>query len=132
MSKYFLALQKVHDSVHDFEFFEDKTTLMKKKFSEPKIFTGGVDIKDWNKLKKAEKEKALSKEWYVYYSFRQEDGKLKRMPNVKAGANRYNTKKERYEYLKTIKNALLFLLNMLKKRALSPNLPGNGPEYALL
>ena len=49
MSKYFLALQKVHDIVHDFEFFEDKTTVMKKKFSEPKIYTGGVDIKEWNK-----------------------------------------------------------------------------------
>lgn len=111
MSKYFLALQKVHDSVHDFEFFEDKTTLMKKKFSEPKIYTGGINIKDWNKLKKAEKQQALSKEWYVYYSFRQEDGKLKRMPNVKAGANRFSTKQERFEYLKTIKNALSFLLN---------------------
>ena len=63
MSKYFLALQKVHDFVHDFQLFEAKITTMKKKFSEPKIYTGGVNIKDWNKLKRKEQEEALSKEW---------------------------------------------------------------------
>lgn len=112
MSKYFLALQKVHDFVHDFQLFEAKITTMKKKFSEPKIYTGGVNIKDWNKLKRKEQEEALSKEWYVYYSFRQEDGNLKRMPNVKAGANSFKTKKERYNYLKVIQSQLLQLLEL--------------------
>jgi hypothetical protein len=37
---------------------------------------------------------ALSKDWYVYYKFIDDStGKLKRMPNIKAGANRYKTKK---------------------------------------
>ena len=61
MSSIFLLLQKVHDSVHDLS--------MKLNYSEPKIFTGGVDITSWSKLSKALQKDALKKDWYVYYSF---------------------------------------------------------------
>jgi len=43
---------------------------MKKNFSDPKILTGGIDIKQWNKHSKEEHRLALSKDWYVYFSVR--------------------------------------------------------------
>ena len=111
MSKYFLALQTVNKTVNDFSLNSINLHAMKKNYSEPKIYTGGVDIAQWNKLNNKEKKQALEKDWFVYYSFRDTTtGKLKRMPHVKAGANRYHNKNERFEYLKTIKKALHYLL----------------------
>jgi integrase len=82
-----------------------------KKFSTPKIFTGGVNVKHWNKLKESEKKIALSKKWYVYYSFRNsETGKLVRMPNIKGDTNSLKTMSERVDYLNTIRSTLEFLL----------------------
>jgi hypothetical protein len=43
---------------------------MKLQFSEPKIFTGGVDLSKWSTLSKAEQQMALDKDWYIYYWFR--------------------------------------------------------------
>jgi len=61
-----LLLQTVHETVHDLS--------MKLNFSEPKIYTGGVQITDWHKCSKAEQKQALAKDWYIYYSFRDPDG----------------------------------------------------------
>ena len=71
MSSIFLLLQNVHENVHDFP--------MKLNYSEPKIYTGGVDINTWSKLPKASQKAALNKHWYMYYSFRNpQTGKLVR------------------------------------------------------
>ena len=43
---------------------------MKKPFSEPKIYTGGIDTSKWSALSENEKQKALAKRWYVYFSYR--------------------------------------------------------------
>jgi len=103
MSSIFLLLQKVHETVHDFP--------MKTNYSEPKIFTGGVDINQWSKLSKKEKKEALKKHWYVYYSFRNpKTGKLVRQTNIKGEANRYHDKRSRYHILKTIKHSLEIVL----------------------
>lgn len=111
MSKYFLFLQTVHNSVHDFNSISIKKKIMKEKFTIPKIFSGGVSIDNWKKLTKSLQKDALEKDWYVYYSFRDNTtGKLKRMPNVKGGVNRLKTMEERMSYLTTMKDALLFLL----------------------
>ncbi|GLB47689.1 tyrosine-type recombinase/integrase [Neptunitalea lumnitzerae] len=84
---------------------------MKLNYSEPKIFTGGVDISSWSKLHPKEKEKALSKDWYVYYSFREpKSGKLKRQTNIKGGANKFKNKKERYHILRILQKSLLIVL----------------------
>jgi integrase len=85
--------------------------LDKKKFSVPKIYTGGVDITLWNELSKEEQKQALSKDWYIYYKFIDATtGKLKRMPNIKGGSNRYKTKKERLLILTQLRDALEYLL----------------------
>ena len=111
MSKIFIHLQKVHATVHDLQFNAFKNLLKKKNFSTPKISTGGVDISQWSKLSEAEKKNALTKNWFIYYSYRDsETGNLKRMPNIKGGANRLKTKSERWNYLKTLRDALEFLL----------------------
>ncbi|MBZ9628136.1 site-specific integrase [Psychroflexus sp. CAK1W] len=84
---------------------------MKLDYSEPKIFTGGIDISNWSKLTAAQKKEALSKSWFVYYSFRHpETGKLKKQPFIKAGANNFKTKRERYAFLRTMREALSKLL----------------------
>ena len=84
---------------------------MKLNYSEPKIYTGGVDISSWSKLSKSEKEAALSKDWFVYFSFRNpETGKLKKQPFIKAGVNRLKSKRERLSFLRTMQQALLQLL----------------------
>ena len=85
MSSILLLLQRVHQNVH-----QTVHTLTQKKYSEPRIYTGGVDITLWNQLSKEEQNTALSKDWYIYYKFIDETtGKLKRMPNIKGGANRF-------------------------------------------
>jgi len=94
MSSIFLLLQNVHAIVHDLQ--------MELNFSKPKIYTGGIDITKWSKLSKSEKETALSKDWHVYFSFRNpKTGKLERQSNVKAGVNRLKTKEERMAMLET-------------------------------
>ena len=66
---------------------------MKLNYSEPKIYKGGVDISSWSRLTSAEKKKALSKDWFVYFSFRDpKTGKLKKQSFIKAGANKLKTK----------------------------------------
>jgi integrase len=103
MSSISLLLLKVHDRVHDL--------TMKVNYSEPKLYTGGVNISDWKKLSKTEKESALSKSWYLYYSYRNpETGKLQRQGNIKAGVNSLKDYRSRVKYLKKIKEALILLL----------------------
>lgn len=103
MSQLFLLLQNVHTIVHTFP--------MKNNFSKPKIYTGGVDILQWNKLSKSEKECTISKDWYVYFKFRNpETGKLTRQSNIKAGVNRLKSKEDRMNMLEKFQAKILFLL----------------------
>ena len=84
---------------------------MKMNYSEPKIYTGGVDISTWSRLNSIDKKDALSKDWFVYFSYRHpETGKLKKQPFIKAGANKLKTKRDRYRFLRTMQQALLELL----------------------
>ncbi|NDP22210.1 MAG: site-specific integrase [Paludibacter sp.] len=111
MSKILLALLTVHDTVHDSVHKNLNSLLKKMNYSIPKIFTGGCDIAIWSKLSPSEQEKALSKDWYIYYSFRDVDsGKLKRMPNIKAGVNKYKTKSERLKILNHLRDNLEYFL----------------------
>ncbi|MDI1317057.1 site-specific integrase [Flavobacterium sp.] len=132
MSKIFIHLQKVHDLVHDLEHNYQinlyKNLLKQKDFSSPKIFTGGVNILLWNQLSEKEKAEALSKNWYVYYSYRDaKTGKLKRMPNIKGNVNKFKTKKERVTYLSAMSIALEFLL----EKGFNPNTDINDIEELL-
>ena len=52
-----LLLRNVHENVHVF--------TMKLNYSEPRIYTGGVDISIWSQLTNEEKKKPLSKDWFV-------------------------------------------------------------------
>ena len=103
MSAISVYLTAVHDFVHD--------SSMKHNFSEPKIYSGGVDLSKWNAYSKAEQKTALDKEWYVYHSFRHpETKKLVRQSNIKYGANNFKTKNERSEVLKSLQRNLMILL----------------------
>lgn len=118
MSKITKLIEKVHGKVHDLP------QKNKKQYSKPKIYTGGVDVKKWNTLKKAEKEKALSKPWYVRWSFRNPaTGYLVRQDNIKAGANYAKTKKERMAILEVYRDNLEQML----KEGYSPYEKSNQP-----
>jgi hypothetical protein len=125
MSEIFLLLQKVHDLEHTPQINQFKNLLKQKDFTAPKIFTGGVNILLCNQLNESEKAKALSKSWYIYYSFRDaKSGKLKRMPNIKGNVNKLKTKKERVEYL----NAMYVALEFLLEKGFNPNISNNIEE----
>ena len=110
MSKISLLLQTVHQTVHQIV-HQNRYQLKIINYSMPKIYSGGVNVALWNTLSKIEQEKALAKDWYVYYKFiDSKTGKLKRMPNIKAGANRFKTKKERIQILSYLREALEELL----------------------
>ena len=94
---------QVHDTVHDFK--------MKPNYNEPKIYTGGVDVKQWSKLSKKEQINALKKDWYVYYSFRNpETGFLEQQKRIKASANSFSTKSHRLKILQPIQRKLMDIL----------------------
>ncbi|PKG44325.1 integrase, partial [Psychroflexus sp. MES1-P1E] len=60
-----------------------------------------------------DKDEALSKSWFVYFSYRHpETGKLKKQPFIKGGANNFKTKRERYAFLRTMREALSKLLEL--------------------
>ena len=126
MSKLICTLHKVYDLVYDLEYnnvenlkyiafqldalTKDKT-MSKPQFSTPKIYTGGVTISDWKLLTTQQKEEALNKDWYVYFSFRSPDtGKLVRQNPIKGHANSYKNKQERVKYLTVMRDALELLL----------------------
>lgn len=95
---------QVHDLVHDF------AMKAKRRYTEPKIYSGGVKLSDWSRLSRKQKEEALKKDWYIWYSYRDQTGKLKRLPNIKAYANTYHTKEERIAILEPLRKSLLELL----------------------
>ncbi|AOW20786.1 tyrosine-type recombinase/integrase [Urechidicola croceus] len=96
-------LSRVHNSVHNFR--------MKLNYSEPKIYSGGVDISKWSSLSKSEQKSALLKKWYLYYSFRDPNtGDLKRQTNIKGNANKFSDKRNRYNYLKSLQRSLIEVL----------------------
>ncbi|TLF47121.1 tyrosine-type recombinase/integrase [Maribacter aurantiacus] len=104
MSNISLLLLKVHENVHVFN--------MKLNFSEPKIYTGGVNIDDWPRLTKEQRKKAMEKQWYLYYRYRNpETGKLVKQTHIKGGANRYKDKRSRYHILKQLQQALSIVLH---------------------
>jgi len=89
---------------------------MSKKYSIG-LYTGGVKIGDWNTLTKKKKSIALTKSWYIRWSFRNPlTGKLERQPNYKGGVNYLKHKKDRLLALKELKSELVALL----KRGYNP------------
>ncbi|WP_419212576.1 tyrosine-type recombinase/integrase [Maribacter sp. X9] len=103
MSSISVLLLNVHENVH--------VLRMKLNYSEPKIYTGGIEIDQWPKLSKKDRKAALDKHWYVYYSFRHpETGKLVQQTRIKAGANRFKDKASRYHILKQLQLAMSIVL----------------------
>jgi integrase len=90
MYKTKLILSKVHEKVHGLK--------TKKNWSTPKIYHGGNSFD-------------LSKDWYVYFSFRNPSTNLLvRQGNIKRG-NRFKSKLKRLEILHVYQKALIELLD---------------------
>jgi integrase len=105
MSSILSILTKVNETVNVFDL------KLKRKYTDPKIYTGGIDITKWSKYSKAEQEKALAKNWFVYFSFRNpKTDFLEKQSFIKGGVNRYKTKEERMEILETYRRNLLRIL----------------------
>ena len=76
------------------------------------LYTGGVDVNKWADLSQSEKQKALSKAWYVRWSYRNpKTGNLVRMKNLKGGVNYQKTMSGRMEGLRALKKAMQQLLD---------------------
>ena len=87
-------------------FLLSHTNPMKKKYS-ISLYTGGVNVKKWDILTKAEKNNALKKRWCIVWFFRNpKTGLLERQTNFKGGVNRLRTMSLRYDFLKTCKTGL--------------------------
>ncbi len=100
MSFISILLPTVYDNVYGLN--------MKLNYSEPKFYTGGVKINGWSKLSRKQQKEALSKDWYVYFSYRDtESNKLIRQTPIKGGVNRFKTKRERLIFMKIIKRSLI-------------------------
>lgn len=122
MSSILVLLQNVHETVHVFN--------MKLNYSEPKIFTGGVDVTQWNKLSKEEQKATLEKDWYLYYSFRHpKTGKLIRIPNIKGGINRFKNKAQRMKFLLKYQRALVALLERVDSCDFDFSIMFNPPNH---
>ncbi len=112
----------VYDSVYGFGLnlhyianylsdYSKLNTMSKRNFSIPKIYSGGIDITDWESFSKERQEAALKKDWYVYYSYRcPETSLLKRQTPIKGTANSFKNKRERYAYLSVMRESLEKLL----------------------
>ncbi|WP_281322768.1 tyrosine-type recombinase/integrase [Flavobacterium aestivum] len=112
MAKLKDLLKNIHTNVHGFE--------MKRQYSDPQIYTGGVDIKKWKTLSEEQKQAALKKNWYLYYSYRDpETNLLTRQQNIKDGVNWYKTKEERLEILEKYRISLSIIL----KNGFNPYIP---------
>ena len=87
-------------------FLLSHTNLMKKKYT-ISLYTGGINVKDWDILTKTEKTNALKKRWCLVWFFRNpKTDLLERRTNYKGGVNRLRTMSLRYDFLKTKKKAL--------------------------
>ncbi len=102
MAKLTKLLKNVHFSVH---FLASKQTYS------TGLYTGGIILSKWSSLSKKQQQKALQKDWYLRWSYRNpKTGKLERQDNIRAGVNRFKTKKERIQILRTLEKNLLALL----------------------
>ena len=107
-----------------------------KKFSQPRIYSGGIDITLCNELSKEEQNYAISKDWYIYYKFKDETTrKLKRMPDIKGGCNRYETKKVKLQILTHLRDTLEYPLekglNPFESKSILMNITGHSTITAL-
>ena len=105
MSKILHILASVNETVNVFEL------KPKRKYTEPKIYTGGIEVSKWSKYSNVEKENALKKQWFVYFSYRNpKTDLLEKQPFIKGGVNHYKTKEERLEILETYRRNLSRIL----------------------
>lgn len=93
------------------------TTKVTSKVTRPEMkqysiwyYTGGIDIDKWNELTCLQKERALSKDWCICWSYRKSKN-LIRQDNIKGGVNKFKTKAERLKLLKSLKKHLVELLD---------------------
>ena len=71
------------------------------------FYTGSVKLEDWESLTQKEKHTALSKSWYMRWSFRNPaNGKLERQKDYKGGVNYLKTKNERHKALIELRKLL--------------------------
>lgn len=105
MSKILHILAAVNETVNVFEL------KPKRKYTEPKIYTGGIEVSKWSKYSNEQKENALKKQWFVYFSYRNpKTDLLEKQSFIKGGVNHYKTKEERLEILETYKRNLSRIL----------------------
>jgi hypothetical protein len=70
-----------------------------------------IEVSKWSKYSNEQKEKALKKQWFVYFSYlNPKTDLLEKQSFIKGGVNHYKTKEERLEILETYKRNLSRIL----------------------
>jgi len=91
-TKFTPQISKVYGKVYG----KSNIQKVKKLYSDPKIYTGGIDINKWDSLTLDQQKTAIEKSWYVYFSFRDpRTGLLKKMNPIKAG-NEHKEMRKRF------------------------------------
>lgn len=84
-----------------------KSRNLSKKYSFG-FYTGSVKIEDWDSLTQHQKTTALSKSWFLRWSYRNpKTGKLERQRDIKGGVNYLKNKKDRYSALLELKKLFI-------------------------
>jgi len=76
------------------------------------FYTGGITWAKWSESPKIERDKALKKDWYIRWAYRNPvTGLLEKQPHIKSGVNRLKTAGERIEFMRTYKKAMIETFN---------------------
>ena len=84
MSTLYELIQSEYKTEYISEYTKLKELMEKKKYSIPKIYPKIISEKRLSAFSEREKEEILKKHkrWYVYYYFRNEDGKMIKQPSI--------------------------------------------------
>ena len=84
MSTLYQLIQSEYKTEYISEYTKLKELMEKKKYSVPKIYPKIISEKRLSAFSEREKEEILKKHkrWYVYYYFRNEDGKMIKQPSI--------------------------------------------------
>ncbi|MDO4881698.1 MAG: site-specific integrase, partial [Capnocytophaga sp.] len=84
MSKLYQLIQSEYKTEYIPEYEKPEGLMDKKNYSTPKIYPKIIEEKRLNAFSELEKQQILSKykRWYVYYYFRNEEGKMVKQPSI--------------------------------------------------
>lgn len=120
MSKLYQLIESEYKTEYIDNHINPKKIMVEKKYSIPKIYPKIISEKRLNAFSDKEKEDILQKHkrWYVYYYFRNEEGKMVKQPSIFFKVNQLHKDFDsRYTEIHTLRNIIEHIL----KSGYTPN-----------